>query len=507
MSAAQRPDDDQRAAARDIVAGASADLDAMPSPADPMGVARELLAADYRHGDAYTLRHWRGDWHRWTGPQWSPVEPAEITAWLYDRLDRVKYWHEGKAGAELRPWRPNKAKVAHVLDATGALTHLSGAVDPPAWVGKHGHDPGGRLIACANGLLDPTTRTLHGHTPAHFNAVSVPFAYDEQAPEPVRWSEFLASLWPDDPDAVAALQEWFGYVLSGRTEQHKIALLVGPPRSGKGTIARILTSLVGTGATANPTLASLAGNFGLAPLIGRTLGVIGDARLGRKADPSTVVERLLSISGEDALDVDRKFRDVWTGRLGTRFMILSNELPRLGDTSGAIASRFVVLNLTESYLGREDTTLGPALEVELPGILRWSLDGLDRLTARGAFTEPRSSADAVQALHDLVSPVSAFVRDCCEIGEFQVPVTDVWMAWQTWAGVNGHPVGSRHTLSRDVRAAVPALRTAQPRTEDGGRVRHFVGLRVRPEVARTNLRALPSLPQPPSAAEFMRGPS
>ena len=33
--------------------------------------------------------------------------------------------------------------------------------------------------------------------------------------------------------------------------------------------------------------------------------------------------------------------------------MLSNEMPRLPDTSGALASRFIVLRLTESFYGKE----------------------------------------------------------------------------------------------------------------------------------------------------------
>jgi len=38
-----------------------------------------------------------------------------------------------------------------------------------------------------------------------------------------------------------------------------------------------------------------------------------------------VVERLLSISGEDTITVNRKYRDQCTGKLPSRFMIISNE--------------------------------------------------------------------------------------------------------------------------------------------------------------------------------------
>ena len=77
----------------------------------------------------------------------------------------------------------------------------------------------------------------------------------------------------------------------------------------------------------DPTLASLGTNFGLSLLLGKPLAIISDARLG-SAPADTVVERLLSITGEDMLTVDRKFKEPWSGKLPTRFVILSNELPR-----------------------------------------------------------------------------------------------------------------------------------------------------------------------------------
>lgn len=54
-------------------------------------------------------------------------------------------------------------------------------------------------------------------------------------------------------------------------------LIVGPKRSGKGTIARVLTRLIGNGNVSGPTTSSLAGPFGLQPLIGKTLAIVSDA--------------------------------------------------------------------------------------------------------------------------------------------------------------------------------------------------------------------------------------
>jgi putative DNA primase/helicase len=105
--------------------------------------------------------------------------------------------------------------------------------------------------------------------------------------------------------------------------------------------------------------------------LGKTLAIISDARLSGRTDQAIVVERLLSISGEDAPTVDRKHRPAVTGKLLSRLMILTNELPRLSDASGALAGRMVVLRLLESFYGREDKDLTDKLLLE--GVFKFSL--------------------------------------------------------------------------------------------------------------------------------------
>jgi putative DNA primase/helicase len=444
-----------------------------PPPTAPLDVARKLYS-QYRIGGKglRTLLAWRGGFTRWQTTHWSELDTAELRSDIYDVLGEVDYKHPIRekgitVAHEIRPWSPDKHKVANVIEAMAAIGHLSTDIDPPSWTGVHSaNTPAAQMISCQNGLLDLSTRTLNNHTPAFFDVVSVPFDYQQDAAEPITWIEFLASVWPDEPDSIALLQEYVGYVLSGRTDMQKMLLLIGPTRSGKGTIARMLNELVGRGHVAGPTLASLGTNFGLSPLLGKPLAVISDARLGNT--PShTVVERLLSITGEDLITVDRKFRDPWSGKLPTRFVILSNELPRFKDSSGAIANRLLILQMTNSYLGREDRTLDDRLRTELPGILSWALEGLDRLTNRGKFTVPGSSEDAANLMMDLASPISAFVRECC-VREPRAEVyrDDLYHAWQQWAEDNGHIAGAKSTFGRDLRAVVPELRDFQKRSGD-----------------------------------------
>ena len=445
-------------------AWADADRELYPPPDAPLDTAQKLYDRHRLGNGLRTLVAWRGEFMCWHTTHWSEVDPAWLRSESYEALGKVDYEAKikvkGEVVIERRPWKPDKRKIANVTEAMAAIGYIPADVDPPAWINVHSaaENPATQVISCTNGLLDVSTREMHDHTPALFNVVSVPFDYHKDAAEPVAWLRFLASLWPDDADSIALLQEYIGYVLSGRTDMQKMLLLIGPTRSGKGTIARMLTELVGRGHVAGPTLASLGTNFGLSPLLGKPLAVISDARLGNMPT-HTVVERLLSITGEDMLTVDRKFRDPWSGKLPTRFAVLSNELPRFRDSSGAIANRLLILQMTNSFLGREDRTLDDRLRAELPGILNWALAGLDRLNANGKFTVPGSSEDAANLMMDLASPMSAFVRErCVREPNAEVYRDDLYQAWQSWADDNGHKSGSKSTFGRDLRAVVPELR-------------------------------------------------
>lgn len=410
---------------------------------------------------------------RWLGPAWSELEESVVRAEVYKQVEEAFYWRATKEGGELRKWAPNRHKVADLLDAMTAVALLPSTVQPPAWV--EGPGPA-QVISVANGLLDVTYRRLLVHDPRFFNLVSVPFAYQADAGDPVEWERFLDSVWDDLEELKQALQMWFGYVLSGRLDLDKMLMLPGPPRAGKRVIASVLSALIGKLNVAGITLARLSEQFGLADLIHKPLAVIPDARVGR--DSRVVVERLLSITGEDRLNIERKYRDDWSGQLPTRLMMLTNELPNFRDASGALANRFLVLELTKSWLGHEDTGLEARLMTELPAVLNWALDGLEALSKAGRFIEPQSSRDAVSALIDIASPVAAFVRErCLREPKAEVLCDTLRDAWKSWCDENGDKPGNTRTFGRDLKAVIPTVKQFRPRLPDGTeRPYHYRGI-------------------------------
>jgi putative DNA primase/helicase len=453
-------------------------------PRAPLISARQMLKVCFTDGKQRKLHHQDATFYLWDGLRYHELPSEQMRSCIYDFLDQACRMD----GKNKVPFNPTRAKVAEVMDALAAAVQLPSEVRAPAWLDHQARDPPHELIVCSNGLLHVPTRKLLPHTPAFFTLNALDYPYLESVDPPREWLKFLDTIWPDDPAAIGTLQEVFGLALTPITRHHKAFLVIGPKRSGKGTIARVLTSMLGASNVCAPTLGSLGQNFGLAPLIGKRLASISDARLRGRADQSVIVEQLLAITGEDSLTVDRKYREPWTGSLQVLFLILSNELPRFADASGALASRFITLILKQSFYGREDHGLTNRLIQELPAIMVWSLDGLDRLNQRGYFVMPESSTEVQRELEELGSPISVFIQERCEVGSWaSVACDELFAEWCSWCQLHGRKhSGDAQSFGRDVRACVLNLSLSNRRCDDGTRQRRYEGLGLAPSGTRWN---------------------
>jgi putative DNA primase/helicase len=364
-----------------------------------------------------------------------------------------------------------------------SVANLPATAKMPCWLGGGGNPSPENVIAFENGLLDLGAFLETGeprllrHTPRWFSENCLPHAYDPAAGCP-RWLEFLGQVFPGDDECERTLAQWFGYRLTPDTRQHKFALFIGPPRSGKSTTLRVLTHLLGAHNVATPTLTSLGTRFGLAPLVGKMAVVVPDGHLGRQSDAAAILERLKSVVGGDPQNVDRKNApELTSAPLLTRFTIAVNELPRLHDSSAALRSRMLVLPFGVSFEGREDFDLGDRLAEEIPGITNWALRGMLDLRRTGRLLQPKAGRDVLDSFARLSSPDLAFLQDCCEFSPGYVVGCDALRAaWVKWCDRNGHEPGGDEKFGANLRAAAP--RIERPRRREGGR-QHYVYLGVR----------------------------
>jgi P4 family phage/plasmid primase-like protien len=385
--------------------------------------------------------------------------------------------------------------ILHDTDGTVRLSQPpSGGLRRSAFIKNEDKPHPNYILPLENCLLDISQDTQRQLEPTEdfltFNYLPIVYEPDAKCPH---WTAFLGQIfqkkqlssvkteWNSTADdftevyeavadelSISILQEYMGLLLTPITRFQKILGIVGPRRSGKGTIGRIIRALVGKDNVASPTLASLTNEHGLQSLHHKTVALVGDASIsGSGSDTFRAVERLKSISGEDSQQINPKGRAyIEVDRLKVRFVIMSNELQKLADPTGALAGRFIYLLTTQSFFGKEDVHLEAKLMAELSGIFNWAVEGLMRLLNRGYFLESAAGLEAKATAEELGSPVIAFVREWCTLGSGkQTRSQDLYNAYKRWCEEAGRSKMGRNRFYEEFQRAYPQCTRVRVRGE------------------------------------------
>jgi P4 family phage/plasmid primase-like protien len=411
------------------------------------------------------LMHYRGTYWDYHAGAYSIVDDGIINADTWSFLDRAAAIRgKGKDRAQM-PFQPNRTSVAETIAALRAVVMRDPKIATPSWLNGETRPPE-HLISFPNGILDLRDNRLHPPDPSFFTIAALGFDYVATAPEPINWKRFLSEIYAgeDCDNEIEQVQEMFGYLLTSDVSQEKAFFFIGAKRSGKGTMLRMLQSLLASSAVAGPTLKSLGAQFGLQPLIGKQVAIVDDLRVGSAKDTEVLIENVLKITGRGWFTIDRKYTAAWEGTLPVKLVFISNVMPKLGDDSGALASRFIISNTTQSFYGRENQTLfEEKLRPELPGVFHWALEGLRRLRERGHFKETAASRESKSTLAKLGSPVLGFIEEKCDLNpDKSVPKGVIYMHWSDYCKANGlYQLNKEHFFSALYAASGGKVRAAK----------------------------------------------
>lgn len=423
------------------------------SDSRPVTIADAFLRDTYYANRRFTLRRWNDAWYEYQDGEGKyavlkdPVIRAAFYAWSRDKQCEK----ETPKGATIEPLTANTSAWSNFLQA-GESSVILDVPAIPAWInGAKGPDPKS-LIVFNNGILDVSaflrgeTNHLDKTTPDFFNTTALPIPFNPAAVCP-EWDAFLLATLGDDADKILLLQEWFGYCMTPDVSHQKLMYFRGESGSGKGTILHVLESLVGKAQAVSTSFSDLAQSFGLSPLVGKLVCMLPDARRPESADAMRGLEVLLQISGADAVQINRKFKDQIDGQILTaRITIASNDFIDVPDHNGALKRRLNVIQFPVTFRDNPDLGLKEKLQAEVEGIAIWALAGLKRLRDRGEFTRPPSSETALADWERDTNPMRSFVQDCLVPAADTLTMKDaLFDCWNAWARE-----GKRSTWTRTV---------------------------------------------------------
>jgi putative DNA primase/helicase len=463
----------------------------------PLTIANAWLASAHRMAGRTVLRYYEGRWYRYVGTKYAQVDEmvdirGPLHGWAANKSVSVE---KADGSVTLKPLSCNRRVTGDIMEA---LTYPCPVRVPsvPAWINDAVGPNPKDLIAFSNGLLHLPAyldganedEYLLDHTPDFFNTLCLPFAFDPFARCPT-WHRYLATSLGDEEAKIDLLQEWFGLNLIQDTSYHKMMLMRGVKRSGKGTAMAALEAILGKENVGATTFKQLTSRFGLESLVGKQAIFMGDARLPQYGDSMAALEMLLNIVGEDPLYVDRKYTTPLSNyRVQGRFTIATNLLPNIPDHSGALEARLLILDFEQSFLGREDFSLRDKLIEEAAGIAIWAMKGLQRLRESGRFTIPESSKEALREWRALASPVASFLDECCTDGpKLFIAKSELFNAWENWAQSRRLDAGNQSEFLERVKHHLPFATSRV--VEIGGRCRHvFAGVDLTDAATRQYLR-------------------
>lgn len=427
---------------------------------------------------------WRS-YYGYSGSHWSKDESGVVESLakrigrkLWDDVDGIRAALDGATDdASIRKLKSLLADADSFARMANSARGIRATMDtarsePGIPVSPEQFDSNPRLFNVANGTIDLQTGELRPHLASDYLTKISPVAYDADA-RCERWNTFLHEIMGGDDEMVRYLQRLAGCSISGEIRDHVLPILYGIGANGKSVFLNVMTDVFGDdyafkapqdlftedGRGSHPT--------GKAELFGRRFVVSNEIDEGRKLSEAWVKEA----TGGDPITARRMYQDFWTFAPTHTIWLATNHKPRVRGADTGIWRRLKLIPFNEKFEGdRADPLLTQKLREELPGILRWMVEGCIQWQSDGLGCPDVVSAATAEYRNDS-DVVGSFVDECCDqdAGAWcrKEQMYEVYREWSEQAG-------EHHTMSKKAFGTRFAERGFQDvRRRDG---RYWIGV-------------------------------
>lgn len=418
---------------------------AVDAPLTQMGNGQRLVA---QHGDDMRYVADWGRWLLWDGRRWKEDgteqhrERAKLTVRSLveeglklqgDEREKMLRWaHSSQSVTQLRA-------ILECARSESPIAAESDAFDQDAW-----------LLNLENGTLDLRGGKLRFHRREDLLRKLAPVSYDPDAACPL-WMSFLRRILGEDEELIQFLQRAVGYSLTGDVSEQVLFFLHGSGKNGKSTFLKTVAAVLGeySGASAPDLLLEQRGEShptALADLQGVRLVIASEAQEGKRMAESLVKQ----ITGGDRIKARRMRQDFYEFDPTHKLWLMANHRPVVRGADPGIWRRILLIPFEVTIPEEErDKHFDTKLLAELPGILRWALEGC-LAWQRNGLQPPERVRAATEEYREEMDTLGEFFDECCETSNpyMVTGATELYNAYKQWAERTGEHVLSQTAFGR-----------------------------------------------------------
>jgi putative DNA primase/helicase len=441
------------------VVEASADFEPLPIITDTDIANAQRLGV--RHGQDLRFAPERG-WIVWDGRRWA-VDDKGIQVQARAKETALSIFDEirGAPDRDLRMKHARRSQSKSAIDAMIWLARSEPGI--PACLTQF--DADGWVLNVANGTLDLRAGVLRQHRRDDLISNIVEVEFDANA-DCELWDSFLWRVLDHNEELHNYLRRFVGYLLVGDTSEQSLHFLYGLGANGKSVFCEVLIRLLGDYAVAvSPDLLMLRRHGGipndLARLRGVRVALMNETPQGARFDEA----KLKDLTGGDTLTARFLHQEFFDFHPTHRILIRGNHKPSIAGTDEGIWRRLRLVPFSVQIPADEqDRDLLHKLEVELPGILNWALQGCREWREAG-LQPPDIIAEAVRQYREESDTLGRFIAECCEVRNLgQVKSSVLFKRYQEFC----EQAGERWVPSKDLPNEMQRRGFGWKRTNAGG---------------------------------------
>jgi|LGOV01.1.fsa_nt_gb putative DNA primase/helicase len=378
-----------------------------------------------------------GQIHTWNDRHWEDYDPSNIRRQILTLLDI-----EGST--------PRCNDVLGIVRDLAVMPH-----------GRQLNDQAD-MIPLENGMFCLESAQVQPHDPGHLNSyvLDITLQLGGKLPDCPTWRQFLGQS-VGDPDTIRELQKFFGYCFTRETRYEKALLLIGPGGDGKGTILKVLQSLLGDINVSNVSMSGLQDQFHRVMLVDKLLNVATEIEAGLLQ--SDIFKTI--VSGE-AVTAAYKHKNAFSFAPVCKLAFSANKHPKLQDTSEGLYRRLLLIEMEKQFVkaGQADIYLLDKLMAERDGIFLWGLRGLQLLREEG-FKPSDHMAGCLDRFQELNNPVLAFVRTHIdEDPDRRVCIMKVYAKYKKFCEKRGYKPLGESSFGVELRKVCPSVKRRREST-------------------------------------------